>query len=38
MVAGIIEKSNSPWMASAVFAPKKLRLCIDYTDKRTILF
>ena len=29
----IIEESSSPWMAPAVFVPKKsgeLRLCIDY--------
>jgi len=36
----IIEESSSPWMASAVFVPKKsgeIRLCIDYRElnKRT---
>ena len=32
---GIIEESSSPWMAPAVFFPKKsgdLRLCIDYRE------
>ena len=37
---GIIEESSSPWMAPAVFVPKKscdLRLCVDYRElnKRT---
>ena len=32
---GIIEESSSPWMAPAVFVPKKtgeLHLCIDYCE------
>ena len=38
---GIIEESYSPWMAPAVFVPKKsgeIRLCIDYRElnKRTV--
>ena len=38
---GIIEESNSPWMAPAVFVPKKsgeIRICIDYRElnKRTV--
>ena len=38
---GIIEESCSPWMAPAVFVPKKsgeIRLCIDYRElnKRTV--
>ena len=38
---GVIEESCSPWMAPAVFVPKKsgeIRLCIDYRElnKRTV--
>ena len=38
---GIIKESCSPWMAPAVFAPKKsveIHLCIDYRklNKRTV--
>ena len=38
---GIIEESCSPWMAPAIFVPKKsgeIRLCIDYRElnKRTV--
>ena len=32
---GIIEESNSPWMAPAVFAKKKskeIRICVDYRE------
>ena len=32
---GVIEESSSPWMAPAVFIPKKsgeLRICIDYRE------
>jgi len=32
---GVIEESSSPWMAPAVFVPKKsgeLRICIDYRE------
>ena len=32
---GIMEESCSPWMAPAVFVPKKsgeIRLCIDYRE------
>ena len=37
---GIIEESSSPWMAPAVFVPKKsgeIQMCIDYRElnKRT---
>ena len=37
---GIIVRSKSPWMASAVFVPKnsgQLRICVDYREmnKRT---
>ena len=35
LAQGIIEESSSPWMAPAVFVPKKsgdLRLCIDYRE------
>ena len=38
---GVIEESSSPWMAPAVFVPKKsgeVRICIDYRElnKRTV--
>ena len=32
---GVIKESSSPWMAPAVFIPKKsgeLRICIDYRE------
>ena len=35
LAQGIIEESSSPWMAPAVFVPKKpgeIRLCIDYRE------
>ena len=41
LAKGIIEESNSPWMAPAVFARKtsgELRLCVDYRalNKKTV--
>ena len=33
LAQGIIKESSSPWMAPAVFVPKKsgeLRICVDY--------
>ena len=38
---GVIEESSSPWMAPAVFVPKKsgeVRICIDYRElnKQTV--
>ena len=37
LARGIIEESSSPWMAPAVYTPKKLRICVDYRElnKRT---
>ena len=41
LAKGIIEESNSPWMAPAVFSRKtsgELRLCVDYRalNKKTV--